>query len=106
MFHTYPVLDRIGPPILLGLFVGMFALERLRPLRRRVQHWLRRIVINLGVAVPSFLALRLMLIPGIVAVAAWGGRHNFGIARMLPLPPLAAAVFAIILLDYTMYGWH
>jgi hypothetical protein len=49
--------------ILLGLFVLMFASEKLRPLRHRVQHWLRRLLINLGVAAPSFVVMRLLLIP-------------------------------------------
>ena len=106
MFEKYPILDQLGPPILLGLFVVMFTAEKLRPLRRRVQHWFQRLLINLGVAAPSFVVARLLLIPVVVAVAAWAGRHNLGLVRMLPLPPWASTVLAIMVLDYTMYWWH
>jgi sterol desaturase/sphingolipid hydroxylase (fatty acid hydroxylase superfamily) len=106
MFQTYPITDWIGPPILLVLFVIIFASEKLRPLRRRVQHWFRRAWINLVVAVPAFLVLRLQLIPVVVSVAAWAGRHDLGLARIVRLPPLLAAIVAILVLDYSMFVWH
>ncbi len=106
MIKHYPILDEIGAPILFGLFVLMFASEKMRSLRKRVQHWFGRLLTNLGVAVPSFLVMRLLLIPCVVAVAAWAGRHNLGLARMIPLPPLAAAILGIVVLDYSMYWWH
>jgi sterol desaturase/sphingolipid hydroxylase (fatty acid hydroxylase superfamily) len=103
---TYPILDRIGPPILIGLFVVLLFVERQWPLRQRVDRWLRRIFINVMVAGPSFLILRVLLIPAVVAVATWAEARDVGLLRLFDLPPLFAAVAAILLLDYTMYGWH
>lgn len=106
MFQTFPIIDWTGAPILVGLFWVMFASEKLRPLRRRVQRWFRRLLVNFGLATPSYLVLRLLLIPAVVAVAAWAGHHHLGFVRMLPLQPWTATLIAILILDYTMYWWH
>ena len=103
---TYPLLDQIGAPILTGLFVVLLFVERRWPLRHRVDGWLRRLLINLMVAGPSFLVLRLLLIPAVVAVAAWAEARDLGLLRLFELPPLVAGGVAILFLDYTMYWWH
>ncbi|HEX2099356.1 MAG TPA: sterol desaturase family protein [Candidatus Synoicihabitans sp.] len=106
MFQTFPILDRIGAPILVLGFLTLLFLERRWPLRQRVDRWLRRLLINLMVAGPSFLVLRLLLIPVVVAAATWAEAHDFGLLRLVELPAVVAAIVAILLLDYTMYGWH
>lgn len=103
---TYPILDYIGAPVLIGLFVILLALERVCPLRHRVDRWLRRILTNVMIATPTFLVLRLLLIPVVVAVAAWAESHDLGLVRMIEMPPLIAAVVAILILDYSMFLWH
>jgi sterol desaturase/sphingolipid hydroxylase (fatty acid hydroxylase superfamily) len=102
----YPILDPIGAPVLVCLFLVLLLVERRWPLRQRVDRWLRRIVINLAVAGPSFVVIRLLLIPVVVAVATWGDAHDVGLLRVLDLPSVVAAVFSVLLLDYTMYVWH
>lgn len=103
---VFPVLDYVGVPILAAIFIICFFSEKARPLRRRVQHWLSRLITNVLVAAPAFLILRLLLIPAVVSVAIWCERHDFGLARWLNLPPLAGAVVALLFLDYSMYLWH
>jgi sterol desaturase/sphingolipid hydroxylase (fatty acid hydroxylase superfamily) len=103
---TYPLLDHFGAPVLTGLFVALLLVERCWPLRRRVDRWLRRIIINAAVAVPSFVVLRLLLIPIVIAAATWARGQNFGIVRGLGLTPWPAGIVAILLLDYTMFLWH
>lgn len=103
---TYPILDRVGAPVLLGLFLLLLIAERRWSLRRRVDRWIRRASVNLAVAGPSFLVLRLLLIPAVVAVATWTEEHDFGLVRMLPLPALLAAIVALLFLDYSMFLWH
>jgi sterol desaturase/sphingolipid hydroxylase (fatty acid hydroxylase superfamily) len=103
---TYPIADRIGALLLIGLFVVLLVVERQWPLRRRVDGWLRRIVTNVMVAAPSFVVLRLLLIPVVVAAAAWAEARDFGLLRQIDLPPLWAGVVAVVLLDYTMFVWH
>lgn len=106
MIRSYPILDPIGAPVLLVLCALLLGAERRWPLRHRVDRWLRRVAINLAVAAPSFLVLRLLLIPVVVAAAGWGETHRFGLARALPVPPLLAAVVALLFLDYSMFLWH
>jgi sterol desaturase/sphingolipid hydroxylase (fatty acid hydroxylase superfamily) len=106
LMGRYPLLDEIGAPALIGLLLLFLVFERFSPLRSRVDRWLRRIVVNLILAAPSFLVLRLLLIPAVVAVAQWAGRHDWGLLRQLPVPPLVATILAVLLLDYSMYGWH
>ena len=103
---VYPILDHVGAPLLIAVFLLCFFTEKARPLRRRVQHWLRRCVINLLVAAPSFVVLRLLLIPAVVAVAAACERHDFGLVRWLDFPSVAAGIVALLVLDYTMFLWH
>ena len=104
--QTFPILDRVGGPLLIAGFVVLLLIERQWPLRRRVDRWLRRLLLNVMVAGPSFLVLRLLLIPVVVGAAAWAETRNFGLLRLVELPPVLAVVGAILLLDYTMYVWH
>jgi sterol desaturase/sphingolipid hydroxylase (fatty acid hydroxylase superfamily) len=106
MFQTFPILDRIGAPILVLGFLALLFLERRWPLRQRVDRWLRRLVINLMVAGPSFVILRLLLIPAVVAVAAWAEHRDLGLLRLVEWPSVVEIVVAVLLLDYTMYFWH
>jgi sterol desaturase/sphingolipid hydroxylase (fatty acid hydroxylase superfamily) len=103
---THPILDRIGAPILVAFFAALLFVERRWPLRHRVDRWLRRLLINLMVAGPSFLVFRLLLIPVVVGAAAWAEARDFGLLRLLETPPWLAVIVAILLLDYTMYAWH
>lgn len=103
---TVPLLDSRGAPLLTALFVLLLVAERLCPLRLRVDRWLRRVLVNVAIAAPSFLVLRLLLIPIVVMVAAWGESHQVGLVRWLGLPPVVAGVVALLLLDYSMFLWH
>jgi sterol desaturase/sphingolipid hydroxylase (fatty acid hydroxylase superfamily) len=104
--HRYPILDTFGAALLTGAFLLLVLAERLRPLRQRVDRWLRRLLINVVVAAPSFVVLRLLLIPLVVAMAVWAETNHFGLLRILRLPNGASFVTSILLLDYAMYAWH
>ena len=102
----FPILDRVGLLILLILALALSDAERGSPLRRRVDQWRRRIVVNLGIGAPSLLVFRLLLIPVVIAAALSARDHHFGLARLLPLPRIAAAFAALVVLDYSTYWWH
>lgn len=106
MITRIPLLDFFGAALLAGLFIIFFVAEKVAPLRRRMQRWLGRLATNLAVAGPTFLVLRLLLIPAVVAVAAWGERHDVGVVRWLGLSSIPAAVVSLLFLDYAMYLWH
>lgn len=106
MPETYPLLDFFGAPALVLLFATLLVWEKFRPLRRRVQSRLRRLLLNFTLAAPTFLVLRLLLIPVVLAAAAWAGRHDLGIARMPPAPEVIRGLVALLILDYSMFVWH
>jgi sterol desaturase/sphingolipid hydroxylase (fatty acid hydroxylase superfamily) len=104
VFH--PVLDVYGAPLVAVLFALLAYLQYRFPLRRWVQRFSRRFVTNAGVAVPTFVTLRLVLIPVEIAVAYWAAQHEFGLLYLAALPPWLHGAIAFLLLDYLLYVWH
>lgn len=102
----YPILDAYGGPILVALFVALAALQYRWPLRRWVHRFWPRFMTNAGLAGPTFLVLRLGLIPAEVAVAYWAQQHGFGLLNLLSLPGWVEGMVAILMLDYVLYVWH
>ncbi len=102
----YPILDTYGAPVLFALFALLLLIEYKWPLRRWVQEFRSRHLTNFGVAIPTFLALRLALIPAVVAAGYWAQEHEFGLLYLLPLPAWLHAAVAFLLLDYVLYLWH
>ena len=92
----------------LGLVVlaVLFVAESRAPLRRRVRPRGERLAVNVVLALIAGLVVRLAVVPVGLAVAGAAERGAFGLLHRLVLPPAAAWVVAILLLDYTMYLWH
>jgi len=104
VFH--PILDVYGGPLLIALFLFLLLAESRWHLRAWVQGVFRRVRTNVGVAVPTLLAMRLVLIPVAVAVGYWTQEARFGLLYLFPLPVWAHAMLAFLLLDYSLYLWH
>lgn len=102
----YPILDIYGVPVVLAVFTSLLWVERKWPLRRWVQSFGGRILINCGVAAPTFVALRFALIPALVAVGYWTRQSHFGLLYLFRLPTWLHGVLAFLLLDYSLYLWH
>ena len=97
--------DYIGAPLLAGVFIGLFILETRYQLRKRVQNRLTRVKINLTVAVPAFILLRVMFLPAMIFLSKRNQTVRTGISRLLP-SSLLRQVTAFLFLDYTNYLWH
>jgi len=104
VFH--PELDTYGGPLLFALFAVLLFLEYRWSLRRWVNGFVRRLITNAAVALPTLLVMRLGLIPAVVAAAHWARQQEFGLLHLLPLPTWLHAVLAFLLLDYSLYVWH
>ena len=104
VFH--PELDSYGGPLLFALFVVLLFLEYRWSLRRWVNGFVRRLITNAAVALPTLFVMRLGLIPAVVAAAHWARQQEFGLLHLLPLPTWLHAVLAFLLLDYSLYVWH
>lgn len=99
-------MDKKGAPILIGLFLLLFVMESVRELRSRKQKRMTRMFINGIVAVPGFLALRLLLLPSMVWIAYQNESWKFGISYLYDLPLWVEGFIVFLLLDYGNYLWH
>lgn len=102
----FPVFDYIGAPLLFLLFILLFYLETKYALRKRKESRIRRIRRNVKLASVSLLFLRLLLIPGMVAIAVLCHSHSFGLFHWIDFPVWLEFLLGFLLLDYGNYGWH
>jgi sterol desaturase/sphingolipid hydroxylase (fatty acid hydroxylase superfamily) len=90
--------------ILAGMAV-LAAIETLVPLHAR-RDWNRRhLGPNLALTLLTF-ATNAVLNAGLLALVLWLEAKHFGLLRWFSLPPLAAALIAIALLDFAFYAAH
>ena len=89
-----------------GLFVVLFALERLVQLRRPARPLLGRLLVNAVVSILALLAATFTVRPTISSYFSWTSDQPFGVLHLLPLPIGARLVLAFLLLDLTFYYWH
>ncbi len=102
----HSVFDNYGSVLLVTLFIILFLLESKFQLRKRVQNRWKRIIINFGVSIPSFVLLRLVFIPFMVWLAYKNEQWQFGLNYLYNAPAWLKALIAFILLDYSNYLWH
>lgn len=65
-----------------------------------------RLATNAAMAGVAVLVMRVALLPAVLAMAGWAERYELGLTPMAPVPGLARAALAFVLLDYTTYLWH
>lgn len=104
--HFLPILDFPGAPILGTLFLALLFLQRRFPLRFQKFAAFSRVMRNLVFAIPSFLTLRLLLVPIPLAVAYWAQNHHFGLLNWTRFPAWLEGFLGIVLFDYAYYWWH
>ncbi|MBI1760029.1 MAG: sterol desaturase family protein [Acidobacteria bacterium] len=90
--------------------IFLFGLESYFPAARgRRQRW-RHACLNLTLGGLSSITIGLLTAPFIAQVMGWAEQSGFGLLRMMlrviPLPPVAATVAALLLFDAWMYLWH
>lgn len=103
--HDVAVQAAAGAAILF-LLALFSALEAVRPLRPRVDAWGRRALVNAGTfALAEAVAgpLRYVIV---VPAAGWVAQRDFGLVRLVAMPPVVRVVLALVLLDLTLWAWH
>ncbi len=103
---TKEFFNTVGVSVLLFLFILLFILETKFQLRKRVQQRFKRVIINFAISIPSFVLLRLLLLPIMVWLATENQSVQFGLNYLYQFPSYAEAIIAFLLLDYTNYVWH
>jgi sterol desaturase/sphingolipid hydroxylase (fatty acid hydroxylase superfamily) len=86
--------------------VGLFVLERRRPLRTRHQDEPERTLRNLAAGALSMAVIGLMQSPLVKPLAKRVAGQRLGIAQRLTGPEWLRDGAAFLLLDYTIYVWH
>lgn len=94
-----------------GVFIGtvlviLLVTESIFKLRKRVQSRLRRIWINVVLAVPALLLARLLLSPIVIGLAYKNQSWHWGLNYAFDAPIWLKSTLAFLLLDYSMYWWH
>lgn len=107
---TIPFFDAVGSPLLVLFFALMLFLQWRRPLRLLQHNYLRRLIQNIGVALPTFVVLRLVLIPLPLQAAHWAHDHKLGLLNwLLPASRIGTwvgGILGFLAFDYAYYWWH
>lgn len=91
---------------LAAVFVGLFALERALPLRRRSRPSWARIAVNVTIMATAFATGVLLVRPTASLVIDWSAESSFGLLQLLQLPVAAEIALAFVLMDLSFYYWH
>ena len=92
--------------VLPALFVALFILERLFPLRNRAAALLQRLVLNLTLAALAFVTAAALVKPLSGFALRWSLGASFGLLHLFPLPPALEFALGFLLLDLSFYYWH
>ena len=92
--------------VLPALFVALFILERLFPLRNRAAALLQRLVLNLTLAALAFVTAAALVKPLSGLALRWSLGASFGLLHLFPLPPALEFALGFLLLDLSFYYWH
>ncbi len=92
--------------ILGGLFVLLFALERLVPLRQARNALTRRLLVNLAISALAIGAAAAFVQPAVASALDFGSARRVGLLPWVELPAPVEFVIAFALLDLTFYYWH
>ena len=96
----------VGPPVLCLIFVGLLLLQWRFPLRRQHFSWVRRLIRNLVLSIPSHAVLRWAMLPLAVLVAVCARNQHVGLFNWIPLPRWLRIIASFLLMDYSYWWWH
>lgn len=95
-----------GTAIAATIFVLLFLLERLFPLRQRTRPQIGRLMSNIGVTVLAFAVNATAVQFTAQMTQQWTSDHAIGLMYLLPFPGIVQFVIAFLLMDLTFYYWH
>src|SRR4026209_2458442 len=102
----FSLIDYIGNPLLICLFLALLWLQWRFPLRRQHFKMLHRLVRNFVLSIPGFAIVRLAMLPVPLAVATWAQHRHIGLFNWVAPPGWAACIATCLLMDYAYWWWH
>src|SRR5437764_12750448 len=101
-----PLMDYVGNPLLIWLFLTLLWLQWRFPLRRQHFSVLHRLVRNFVLSIPGFAVVRLAMLPIPIAVATWAQHGHVGVLNWLGVGGWIAAIATFLRMDYAYWSWH
>lgn len=89
-----------------GAFGLIYACERKRPLRKQIESPEISTARNLAIASAAGLAMNFLEKPVTEKLTELVEKKRFGLLKIFRLPRFLETLFAVLLLDYTLYLWH
>jgi sterol desaturase/sphingolipid hydroxylase (fatty acid hydroxylase superfamily) len=91
---------------LTALFVLLFVLEQIFPLRKRTLRLWRRLVLNLTISAIAFASAAVLVKPVGSWLLRWSSEKPFGLLQWVDLPKPASFACGFLLMDLSFYYWH
>lgn len=92
--------------ILGGVFLLLFCLEKLFPLRTRTVALWRRLAINLSVAALALFTAAAIVRPAGASALQWTSENRLGLIPSLGMPAWLGMIVGFLSLDLSFYYWH
>ena len=89
-----------------AVFALLFLLERFFPLRKATRSLIARLLVNLVIAVFTFIAAVSLVQPVARWALGWSAGRGFGLAHLLSLPGPLEFTLSFLLMDLAFYYWH
>lgn len=96
----------LGGVLSIGAFAVLYYFEKRRPLRKEVEPKEVNTLRNLAIASVAGLAVNFLEKPVADKLTKIVEEKRFGLLKIFRLPKTVETVFAVLLLDYTLYIWH
>ena len=94
------------PLIVAAMFLLLFGLEKLFPLRESTSGLLVRLVVNGCMSGLTFLFATMAVHPAALSALRWSAVQPFGLLHLLELPGWAQFILGFLLMDLSFYYWH
>src|SRR6516165_10619646 len=94
------------PLIAAAIFTVLFLLERFFPLRKTTRSLIARLLVNLVIAVLTFVAAVGFVQPAARWALGWSASKGFGLVHLVALPGPLEFTLSFLLMDLAFYYWH
>jgi sterol desaturase/sphingolipid hydroxylase (fatty acid hydroxylase superfamily) len=94
------------PLIVAAVFVLLFVLERLFPLRKSTRSLIERLFANLVISALMFVAAATLVRPAVHSALRWSTDKPFGLVHLVALPVWVELTLSFLLMDLAWYYWH
>src|SRR6201998_3309495 len=94
------------PLIAVAIFTLLFLLERFFPLRKTTQSLIARLLVNVVIAVLTFIAAVGLVQPAARWALGWSASKGLGLVHLVALPGPLEFALSFLFMDLAFYYWH